>query len=114
MTVEEAQLNLDHAVRLATEAQHAAAAKQGDVARARERLEEAKREAAAKIPVDRSAQQLTDGSPVTPDHREINPATGQQKGYVVLSAFATRLPASNQYEMSHRVAADTARNSKSL
>jgi len=28
---------------------------------------------------------LTDGSPVTPDHREINPATGQQKGYVVLS-----------------------------
>mgnify|MGYP003385323992 CR=1 FL=1 len=28
---------------------------------------------------------LTDGSPVTPDHREINPATGMQKGYVVLS-----------------------------
>ncbi len=30
-------------------------------------------------------QTLTDGSPVTPDHREINPATGQQKAYVVLS-----------------------------
>ena len=29
---------------------------------------------------------LTDGSPVTPDHLEINPVTGQQKGYVVLSA----------------------------
>ncbi|WP_242137336.1 hypothetical protein [Sphingomonas sp. TREG-RG-20F-R18-01] len=29
---------------------------------------------------------LTDGSPVTPDHRDINPATGMQKGYVVLSA----------------------------
>ncbi len=29
---------------------------------------------------------LTDGSPVTPDHREINPTTGMQKGYVVLSA----------------------------
>lgn len=29
---------------------------------------------------------LTDGSPVTPDHREIDPATGQQKGYLVLSA----------------------------
>lgn len=29
---------------------------------------------------------LTDGSPVTPDHREINPATGMQKAYVVLSA----------------------------
>jgi hypothetical protein len=28
---------------------------------------------------------LTDGSPVTDDHREINPVTGQQKGYVVLS-----------------------------
>lgn len=29
---------------------------------------------------------LTDGSPVTPDHRETNPDTGMQKGYVVLSA----------------------------
>jgi len=29
---------------------------------------------------------LTDGSPVTPDHRDIDPRTGQQKGYVVLSA----------------------------
>lgn len=29
---------------------------------------------------------LTDGSPVTPDHREIDPATGMQKAYVVLSA----------------------------
>lgn len=28
---------------------------------------------------------LTDGSPVTPEHREIEPATGMQKGYVVLS-----------------------------
>ncbi len=28
---------------------------------------------------------LTDGSPVTPDHRELRP-DGQQKGYVVLSA----------------------------
>lgn len=37
-------------------------------------------------PVDRSARVLADGSPVTPDHREINPATGQQKDYVVLSA----------------------------
>ena len=29
---------------------------------------------------------LIDGRPVTPDHRDIDPATGQQKGYVVLSA----------------------------
>ena len=28
---------------------------------------------------------LTDGSPVTEDHREINPKTGQQKGYKVLA-----------------------------
>ena len=37
-------------------------------------------------PVDRSARVLTDGSPETPDHREIDPATGMQKGYIVLSA----------------------------
>lgn len=36
-------------------------------------------------PVDRSRRTLTDGQRVTPDHREIDPATGQQKGYVVLS-----------------------------
>lgn len=29
---------------------------------------------------------LSDGSPVTPGHREIDPASGQQKGYVVLTA----------------------------
>lgn len=29
---------------------------------------------------------LADGSPVTPDHREIDPETGMQKAYVVLSA----------------------------
>lgn len=34
----------------------------------------------------RPARTLSDGTPVTPDHREINPETGQQKGYVVLSA----------------------------
>lgn len=35
-------------------------------------------------PVDRRNVTLTDGSPVTPDHRELRP-DGQQKGYVVLS-----------------------------
>lgn len=29
---------------------------------------------------------LADGSPVTPDHRTIDPTTGQQKDYIVLSA----------------------------
>lgn len=37
------------------------------------------------LPVDRSARTLADGSPVTDDHRIINPATGLQKDYVVLS-----------------------------
>ena len=41
-------------------------------------------------PIDRfnwimSKTTLTDGSPVTPDHREIDPKTGMQKAYVVLS-----------------------------
>lgn len=31
------------------------------------------------------ATTMTDGSPVTDDHRQIDPATGQQKGYVVLA-----------------------------
>ncbi|MEN6535463.1 MAG: hypothetical protein ABFD89_17500 [Bryobacteraceae bacterium] len=35
--------------------------------------------------VDRNARCLTNGSPVTGDHREIDPSTGQQKGYVVLT-----------------------------
>lgn len=43
-------------------------------------------ERAAIPPVDRDARTLTDGSPVTPDHREIDPASGQQRAYVVLSA----------------------------
>lgn len=34
---------------------------------------------------DESKTCLSDGSPVTPDHREIDPKTGMQKGYVVLS-----------------------------
>jgi hypothetical protein len=35
-------------------------------------------------PVDRSARELSGGKPETDDHREINPETGLQKGYVVL------------------------------
>jgi hypothetical protein len=42
------------------------------------------REAGGVPPVDRNKRVLTDGSPVTPDHRELKP-NGQQKGYVVLS-----------------------------
>ena len=35
--------------------------------------------------IDEPKTTLAGGSPVTADHREINPATGMQKGYVVLS-----------------------------
>lgn len=34
---------------------------------------------------DTPRRTLTDGSPVTPEHREIDPRTGLQKGYVVLA-----------------------------
>ena len=34
--------------------------------------------------IDEPKTCLTDGSPVTPEHKEINPVTGMQKGYVVL------------------------------
>lgn len=47
-----------------------------------ERVEAAR--LAAIPPVDRSNRCSTSGQPLTPDHREINPATGQQKDYVVL------------------------------
>jgi hypothetical protein len=36
-------------------------------------------------PVDRTQRCLTDGTTVTPDHRELK-ENGQQKGYVVLTA----------------------------
>lgn len=36
-------------------------------------------------PPDRSQRTMTDESQETPDHREINPVTGMQKGYVVLA-----------------------------
>jgi hypothetical protein len=52
----------------------------------RNKQHQARMEAAAQIPVDRTARTLLDGSPVTEDHRQIDPATGMQKNYVVLSA----------------------------
>lgn len=42
------------------------------------------RDAGAVPPVDETKRVLTDGSPVTDDHRELK-ANGQQKGYIVLS-----------------------------
>lgn len=36
-------------------------------------------------PVDRAQRELSTGGQVTPGHREINPETGQQRDYVVLT-----------------------------
>jgi hypothetical protein len=83
--LELAQAELDAAIAEQKAAERVVDSKISKVNAARSRLMEAKRKAAAAIPVDRSARTLTDGSPVTADHREINPATGLQKGYVVLS-----------------------------
>jgi len=84
--LEQAQLNYDHAVEQATSLAHQAAAAQNSVTVARNALDAAKREAAASVPVDKSAIQLTDGSPVPEDwsHTE-HTASGQQKGYIVLT-----------------------------
>lgn len=52
----------------------------------RQRLaEEARRRHAESIPVDRGSVTMADGSPVTPDYRDLKP-NGQQKDYLVLSA----------------------------
>ena len=54
----------------------------------RERREAERRKAAEAIPVDRSARVLMNGKPESamPNYRDIEPATGMQKSYVVLSA----------------------------
>lgn len=65
--------------------------KHADEARCRQadlnaRVEAERRKAAEAIPVDYTARTMIDGSPETPDHRETDPVTGMQKGYIVLSA----------------------------
>lgn len=59
--------------------------KNADIAEAEVRRKQEAERLKSLPPVDRSARVLTDGSPVTDDHRELLPS-GQQKGYVVLSA----------------------------
>lgn len=83
--LERAQWDYDRAVLLRDEAADEVREKERLVADAREKLEQAKREAAAAIPVDRSSVQLSGGGVVTDDHREKDPLTGQQKGYIVLT-----------------------------
>lgn len=64
--------------------QHADAAQY----KARQRKQQETYKAAEAIPVDYSQRTISghEGAPVTEDHKEINPETGQQKGYVVLTA----------------------------
>lgn len=84
--LEQAQADYDRAVACQDKHIEAARALDDKVFSARNKLEQAKREAAEAIPVDRSARELSGGGPVTEDHREIKPESGQQKGYVVLTA----------------------------
>lgn len=83
--IEDSQAVYDFAVAARTKAEAEVQRLGREVAAAKQRLDEAKRVAAAAIPVDRDARTLTDGSPVTANHRELDPTTGQQRGYVVLS-----------------------------
>lgn len=59
-------------------------AKRDDAKLAAERHETIEKIIAEIKPVDRSKVCLTDGAPVTPDHKELKD-NGQQKGYVVLT-----------------------------
>jgi hypothetical protein len=83
-SIERAQANFDDAVAARTDAERALQNHHGRVAVAKAALDEAKRNVAAAIPVDRSATQLSGGGGVTEDHRETKD-NGQQKGYVVLT-----------------------------
>jgi hypothetical protein len=80
---------IGHIIFSINQAQHLSALlarKAGEAAsHLRQKEADARRKAAEAIPVDRTAQTLTDDSPVTPDHRGLK-ENGQQKDYVVLSA----------------------------
>lgn len=82
---EEAQRAYDEAVKAHRESEATARARALDVSFALQKLVRAKEKAAEAIPVDRDATMLSGGAKVVGDHRDINPASGQQKGYVVLT-----------------------------
>lgn len=85
--LERAQWTYDRMVLLREQAAAVLRDKDRAIVVAREKLEQAKQKKAAEaIPVDRSARQLSGGGPVTEDHREIQPESGQQKDYVVLTS----------------------------
>ena len=83
--LERAQWTYDRALLLQKQAETAAREQDKAVIAARGKLEQAKREAAAAIPVDRSNRQTIGGmDPDAPDHRELK-LNGQQRDYIVLS-----------------------------
>lgn len=84
--LEQAQADYDAAVAERVKADRAVNDAYRAVVAAKAKLDEAKRVAAAAIPVDRTQLALSGGGEVTKDHRDINPVSGLQKGYVVLSA----------------------------
>ena len=85
-TLDQVQHDYDMALVWQKKAEAAARESDRQVIAARRALEQAKRESAAAIPVDRSLIQLASGGPVTEGHREIDATSGQQKAYVVLTA----------------------------
>jgi hypothetical protein len=83
--LEWAERDLKFAEKTAIEAHERLTQAEQRVTEQHRRVQLAKRAVAAATPVDRTKRTLTDGSPVTEDHRELKP-NGQQKDYVVLSA----------------------------
>lgn len=83
-TVENAQICVDQATGRLSAAKREMESAQENLTAALANLSEVKRQVAAKVPVDRSACELSGGGPVTADHRDLKD-NGQQKGYVVLS-----------------------------
>ena len=82
-------MNAETLNQVTTAAADQLSAKQADLAET-SRCAQAEREARLKAeqnapPVDYSARILSSGLPETPDHREIDPATGQQKDYIILT-----------------------------
>lgn len=85
LSVEQAQSRYDEAVKAQQQAESVVKERVGTTLSAMLDLERAKQKAAEAVPVDRDAVMLSGGRAVDGDHRELNPATGQQKGYVVLT-----------------------------
>lgn len=85
LSVEQAQARYDEAVKAHRDSETTTRARALDVSLALQHLVNAKQRVAEAIPVDRDACMLSGGKQMEGDHREIDPVSGQQKGYVVLT-----------------------------